>query len=217
MRLRARMWVAAGGCALALVGAFASAGPASAKGIQSATITGPGLTRPIEDPSPDMSKLPALTAFWDVMPGQPQPPTLMEQAPAGRLGPRYTVTWELMTDADETTAIRQDLYPLAEGGPLVHTAAGQPIFDGTTLGGWYEAPIALRDMLSSLGVPPASAVSPAKSSPATPPAVRSQSSDDWPWPPVIIGATGAMALASVGGVVAVRRVRRRERVAPIPL
>jgi hypothetical protein len=214
MRLRARMWVAAGGCALALMGAIASAGPASAKGIQSATISGPGLDDPIDA---EVGRLPALTAFWEVLPGQPEPPTLMEQAPAGRLGPRYTVTWQLMTDADETTAIRQDLYPLAEGGPLVHTAAGQPIFDGTTIGGWYAAPIALRDRLHALGVPPARAASPAKSSPATPPAVRSQSSDDWPWPPVIIGATGAMALASVGGVVAVRRARRRERVAPIPL
>jgi hypothetical protein len=214
MRLRARMWVAAGGCALALVGAIASAGPASAKGIQSATISGPGLDDPIDV---EVGRLPDLTAFWEVIPGQPEPPALMEQAPAGRLGPRYTVTWQVMTDADETTAIRQDLYPLAEGGPLVHTAAGQPIFDGTTIGGWYAAPIALRDRLRALGVPPAGAASPAKSMPQTPPAVRSQSSDDWPWPPVIIGATGAMALASVGGVVAVRRVRRRERVAPIPL
>ncbi|MGH9288516.1 MAG: hypothetical protein ACRD0V_09565 [Acidimicrobiales bacterium] len=209
--------MAAAACGVAV--ALAWAAPASAKGIQSATITGPGLDDPIDVSPPDGNggNLAALTAFWEVIPGQPAPPTLMEQAPAGRLGPRYTVTWQLMTDADETTAIRQDLYPLAEGGPLVHTAAGQPIFDGATLGGWYEAPIALRDMLSSLGVPPASAASPAKSSPATPPAVRSQSSDDWPWPPVIIGATGAVALASVGGVVAVRRVRRRERVAPIPL
>jgi hypothetical protein len=200
-----------------LVGVIASAGPASAKGIQSATITGPGLARPIEDPSPEMSKLPALTAFWDVMPGQPRPPALMEQAPTGRVGPRYTVTWQLMTGPDETTAIRQDLYPLADGGPLVHTAAGQPIFDGTTRGGWYEAPIALRDMLSSLGVPPASAASSAKSSPAIPPAVGAQSGGDPPWPAVIVVAAGAMALAGVGGAVAVRRARRRDRVAPVPL
>ena len=215
MRIGINRLMAAAACAVAV--ALAWAAPASAKGIQSATITGPGLARPIEDPSPDMSKLPALTAFWDVMPGQPHPPALLEQAPTGRVGPRYTVTWQLMTDPDETTAIRQDLYPLAEGGPLVHTAAGQPIFDGTTVGGWYEAPIALRDMLSSLGVPPASAASSAKSSRATPPAIGAQSGGDPPWPAVIIGATGAMALASVGGVVAVRRARRRERVAPIPL
>ena len=214
MRLRARMWVAAGGCALALVGAIASAGPASAKGIQSATISGPGLDDPIDV---EVGRLPDLTAFWQVIPGQPEPPTLTERPPAGRLGPRYTVTWQLMTDADETTAIHQDLYPLAEGGPLVHTAAGQSIFDGTTIGGWYKAPIALRDRLHALGVPPASAASPAKSSRSTPPASGAQSAGGPPWPPVIIGATGAMALAAVGGVVAVRRVRRRERVAPIPL
>ena len=214
MRLRARMWAAAGGCALASVAAIASAGPASAKGIQSATISGPGLDHPIDV---EVGRLPDLTAFWQVMPGQPEPPTLTERPLAGRLGPRYTVTWQLMTDADETTAIRQNLYPLAEGGPLVHTGAGQSIFDGTTIGGWYEAPIALRDRLHALGVPPASAASPAKSSRATLPASGAQSAGGPPWPPVIIGATGAMALASLGGVVAVRRVRRRERVAPIPL
>ena len=214
MRPRVRMWAAAGGCALALVGAIASAGPASAKGIQSATISGPGLDDPIDV---EVGRLPDLTAFWEVIPGQPEPPTLMEQAPTERLGPGYTVTWQLMTGPDETTAIRQDLYPLAEGGPLVHTAAGQPIFDGTTIGGWYEAPAALRDMLSSLGVPPASAASPAKSSAAIPPAVGAQSGGDPPWPAVIIGATAAMALTSVGGAIAVRRARQRRRVAPIPL
>jgi hypothetical protein len=213
------MWVAAGACALASMGAMAFAGPASAKGIQSATITGPGLDHPIDVSPPDGNggNLAALTAFWQVIPDQPEPPTLKEQAPTGKVGPRYTVTWQLMTGPNETTAIRQDLYPLAEGGPLVHTAAGQPIFDGTTIGGWYEAPIALRDRLGVLGVPPASAASPAKSSTATPPAVGAQSGGDPPWPAVIIGATGAMALASVGGVVARRRVRRRQRVAPIPL
>ena len=186
MRQGIKRSMAAGACAVALVGGLAMAGPASAKGIQSATITGPGLDHPIDI---EVGRLPDLTAFWQVMPGQPEPPTLMERAPTGRVGPRYTVTWQLMTDADETTAIRQDLYPLAEGGPLVHTAAGQPIFDGTTIGGWYQAPIALRDRLHALGVPPASAASPAKSSRATPPAAGAQSADDPPWPAVIIGAT----------------------------
>jgi hypothetical protein len=217
------MWMAAGACAVALAGAVAWAGPASAKGIQSATISGPGLDDPIDvTPSNgdgDSDRLATLTGFWDVMPGQPRPPTFSEQAPPGQLGPRYIITWRLMTGPEETTAIRQDLYPDAAGGPLVHTAAGQPIFEGTTVGGWYAAPFVLRDLLSSLGVPPA-APAPAKAakvSAATPDGTSAASSNPSPWPAVIIAATAVVALAGVGAAVAVRRARRRERVAPVPL
>jgi hypothetical protein len=203
------MSMAAGAAAVALAFVLALAGPAPAKGIQSATITGPGLDQPIDvsPPDGDGGNLAALTAFWEVMPGQPQPPTLADTAPTKQLGPRYTVTWRLMTGPDETTAIRQDLYPYADGGPLVHTAAGQPIFDASTLGGWHEAPDALRSRLTSLGVPAAGAA----------PVARAPSTGDSPWPAVIVVVTGAMALASVGGAVAVRRARRRGRVAPVPL
>jgi hypothetical protein len=199
--------MAAGTVTLALAIVLALAGPARAKGIQSATITGPGLDEPIDVAHGDGDGLASLTAFWEVMPGQPQPPTLTDQAPTKQLGPRYRLTWRLMTDTDETTAIRQDLYPYAEGGPLVHTAAGQPIFDAATVGGWYEAPVALRDRLNALGVLPA----------ASDPVDAAPSSDDSPWRAVIVVAAGAAALVSVGGAVALRRARRRERVAPVPL
>jgi hypothetical protein len=197
--------MAAGTVTLALALVLALAGPAQAKGIQSATITGPGLDEPLDVAHGD--GLASLTAFWEVMPGQPQPPTLTDRAPTKQLGPRYRLTWRLRTHADETTAIRQDLYPHAEGGPLVHTAAGQPIFDAATVGAWYEAPVALRDRLNALGVPPA----------ASDPVDAAPSSDDSPWRDVIVVAAGAAALASLGAAVVVRRARRRERVAPVPL
>jgi hypothetical protein len=199
--------IAASAVGMTLAVVLVLAGPAWAKGLQSATITGPGLEQPIDVADPDNSKLPALTGFWEVMPGQPAPPGLVEQAPTKQRGPRYRLTWRLMTDADDTIAIRQDLYPHAAGGPLVHTAAGQPIFDAATPGGWYAAPLTLRDMLQSLGVPPA----------GSPPAPAAPSSDDSPGRIAIIVAAGAVGLASVGGAVAVRRARRRERVAPVPL
>jgi hypothetical protein len=199
--------IAASAVGMTLAVVLVLAGPAWAKGLQSATITGPGLEQPIDVADPDNSKLPALTGFWEVMPGQPAPPGLVEQAPTKQRGPRYRLTWRLMTDADDTIAIRQDLYPHAVGGPLVHTAAGQPIFDAATPGGWYAAPLTLRDMLQSLGVPPA----------GSPPAPAAPSSDDSPGRIAIIVAAGAVGLASVGGAVAVRRARRRERVAPVPL
>jgi hypothetical protein len=199
--------IAASAVGMTLAVVLVLAGPAWAKGLQSATITGPGLEEPIDVADPDNSKLPALTGFWEVMPGQPAPPGLVEQAPTKQRGPRYRLTWRLMTDADDTIAIRQDLYPHAAGGPLVHTAAGQPIFDAVTPGGWYAAPLTLRDMLQSLGVPPA----------GSPPAPAAPSSDDSPGRIAIVVAAGAVGLASVGGAVAVRRARRRERVAPVPL
>jgi hypothetical protein len=199
--------IAASAVGMTLAVVLVLAGPAWAKGLQSATITGPGLEEPIDVADPDNSKLPALTGFWEVMPGQPAPPGLVEQAPTKQRGPRYRLTWRLMTDADDTIAIRQDLYPHAAGGPLVHTAAGQPIFDAATPGGWYAAPLTLRDMLQSLGVPPA----------GSPPAPAAPSSDDSPGRIAIVVAAGAVGLASVGGAVAVRRARRRERVAPVPL
>jgi hypothetical protein len=199
------MSMAAGAAAVALALVLALAGPAQAKGIQSATITGPGLDEPIDfsPPDGDGGDLAALTAVWEAMPGQPQTPALMDQAPTGELGPRYRITWRLMTGPDDVTAIRQDLYPYADNGPLVHTPAGQPIFGQSTPGGWREAPAALRDRLRALGVPEAGAV------PAT-------SAGGFPWPAVFTVATAVVALAGVAAV-AIRRARRRERVAPVPL
>jgi hypothetical protein len=200
--------IAASAVGMTLAVVLVLAGPAWAKGLQSATITGPGLEQPIDVADPDNSKLPALTGFWEVMPGQPAPPGLVEQAPTKQRGPRYRLTWRLMTDADDTIAIRQDLYPHAVGGPLVHTAAGQPIFDAATPGGWYAAPLTLRDMLQSLGVPPA----------GSPPAPAAPSSDDSPGRiAIVVAATAVVALAGGGGAFAVHRARRRERVAPVPL
>jgi hypothetical protein len=214
------MWMAAGACAVALAGTVALAGPASAKGIQSATISGPGLDHPIDvtPPNGDGGRLSSVTGFWDVMPGQPRPPTFTDEAPPGQLGPRYTITWRLMTGPNETTAIRQEIYPYAEAGPLVHTGSGQPVFDATTDGGWYAAPFVLRDALQELGVPVAGAAS-AEPPPANTPAARAPSSDDDPSLAVMLGAAAGLAAAGVGVGFAIRarRARRRERVAPVPL
>jgi hypothetical protein len=220
MRLVTKLGMAASACVLASAGLAALGGPVSAKGIPSAVITGPGLDDPIDVPPTDgeSGKLAALTGFWDVMPGQPHPPTFTERAPAGQPGPRYTITWRVLTGPDETTGVRQDVYPHAQAGPLVHTAAGQPVFDTATVGGWYAAPFALRDLLSSLGVPAADAApAAARSSATSPRAAPAPSPDDSPWPAVIVATTGAVALAGAAGALAVRRARRRGRVAPIPL
>jgi hypothetical protein len=200
------MSMAAAPAAVALALVVALAGPAQAKGIQSATITGPGLDEPIDfsPPDGDGGDLAALTAVWEAMPGQPRTSALMDEAPTRQLGPQYRITWRFLIGPDDVTTIRQDLYPYADGGPLVHTPAGQPIFDQSTSGGWREAPVALRDRLRALGVPEAGDV-------------PEPSADGTRWPAVFTLATAVVALAGVAGAVAVRRARRRERVAPVPL
>jgi hypothetical protein len=49
--------------------------------------------------------------------------------------------------------LKQDAYPLAAGGPVTFTAAGQPVLGTRTTGGWYRAPDTFRSLLTSLGVP----------------------------------------------------------------
>jgi hypothetical protein len=147
--------------AAAAVGIVVLASPAGAKGIESASITGPALTQPIDGPSVVNSKLPAMTAVWETRADGPELVTLLDRAPSAQLGPRYTITWRI-TGPGGPTPLRQDVYPHAEGGPLVHTAPGQPFFDAVTRGGWYEAHVGLRDMLSMLGVPPVGVVTPSE-------------------------------------------------------
>ena len=60
---------------------------------------------------------------------------------------RWSVEWF------HTQYVVQDIYPYAPGGPLLHTPAGQKVFDQTTAGGWYRAAPRLVDLLQSAGVP----------------------------------------------------------------
>ena len=198
MRRGITMSMAAGAAALALALVLALAGPAQAKGIQSATITGPGLDEPIAvaHSRRDSGDLARLTAVWEVMPGQPQTPALMDQAPTGQLGPRYRITWRLMTDSDETDRDPPGPLPLRGRWSAGPHPAGQLIFDGSTSGGWYGAPIALRDMLGSLGVP--AAVPPRQ--PVTSPQPAGGGRVLGPLAVAVVRRRGGwMALASVGG------------------
>jgi len=157
MRLAVRMLAAAVAALAGLAGGVGLGPPALAKGIESATITGPGLTRPIEVSGPATGKLPALAAVWEVTPGHPEPVPLLDRAPTRQLGPGYTIGWRILAGE-----LRQEVYPHASGGPLVHTAAGQAIHGGVTAGGWYQAHVALRDMLYMLGMPPVGVVTPSE-------------------------------------------------------
>lgn len=142
------------GVASVAVALFGFSHPVSAKGPESATITGPGIDRPIELMD---------TADFDLV------IRLMEQTglwygtgdllkePPGELGPGYTLTWinsgPPAKSVDERT-IRQMIYLDAENGPIIHTPAQEALRGwGPGVIGWFAAPSGLRDTLAELGVP----------------------------------------------------------------
>ena len=73
--------------------------------------------------------------------------------PPGARGPRYTITWTFPNGAGGADKVRQSVWPYAAGGPLTFMAAGQPVLDTTTTGGWYRAGDDLRQTLITLGLP----------------------------------------------------------------
>lgn len=194
--MRGRTAHGLGTAAVALVvtsGLVASAGTAGATGgahVDQAVVDGPGLDEPIVVADAGNTKLPALTglllALSEADAADPlsarvtgEAPELLDVAPSQELGVGLVITWDLTTattddaSAAEGTAhhvIRQEVYPNAEGGPLVHTRPAQTFTTidggagagnpdeagprpGQTVGGWYRAPDALNAMLHHMGLP----------------------------------------------------------------
>lgn len=139
--------------------ALAVAAPALAKGPSEATITGPALGEPITfswtvgDPASGtpFGSLVEGTGFFAAAFGQTPEPMLASK-PKGDLGPRYTIAYGGLGQYPDS-AIRQDLYPYAAGGPVTYMKPGQPLYDRTTVGGWYRAPVSFKDTLVSIGLP----------------------------------------------------------------
>lgn len=131
-------------------------GTALAKGPESLTITGPGIDKPIEVDFAQTGLIRDLFAQTGLWVGTSDGSQLTAQ-PTGDLGPAYTLTWVNSgppSDSIELRTIRQVLYPLAEGGPVVETPV-QTGLEGWGAGviGWFRAPEGLADTLTSLGVP----------------------------------------------------------------
>jgi hypothetical protein len=130
---------------------------AAAKEPAQASISGPGFQKTLKAaPGQHFSGTPlaALTeqsGFFPSAVGQTPNPMLAGR-PAGRLGPRYTIVWVVPGPPGNTThRVRQDLYPYAPGGAVTYTRPGQPIFDSTTRGGWYQN-YELKSTLVRLGL-----------------------------------------------------------------
>jgi hypothetical protein len=134
-----------------------------------------------------------------------QCPGGLQAAPTDRLGPRYTITWTFPDGTDR--GIRQHVYPYAATGPVTFMPAGQPIFEETTIGGWYQATDSLRQQLTSLGLPDRTALgsaaspAPAPASPQPTPAAAPPAA----WPRLAAVVAGLLLL--VAGAAVLRRRR----------
>lgn len=133
---------------------FGLATSALAKGPESGTLEGPGITEPIEffdqrpakEVQPAPSRLLDLTQLWRGAPPPTSPPT--------DLGDPYTITWVNMGPPSATVEERtivQHIYPDAEGGPLIHTP-DQPGLEGwgDSIKGWFEAPQELEEVIEDI-------------------------------------------------------------------
>jgi hypothetical protein len=175
---------------------------ALAKGPDAATIEGPGLASPLKidgsgswDQGGPFVRLVEETAFFTATWGGDD--ALLRARPAGELGPRFRVTYNLPGPAGRADPIRQDLYPYARGGPVSFMPSGQPFFETRrTIGGWYRGSTRLKTALLAAGLP-----AQPKPKPTVPPHEDSA-------PPLGLWALlGAMVLAAAT-VVALRRRAR---------
>ena len=148
-----RLSLAAAALAALLVPAVAAA-----KEPSQASISGPAFSKTLTMKNLEHfsgSKLAQLTdesGFFPSAVGQ-SPNPMLPGRPSGKLGPRYTIVWTVPGPPGVTVhKVRQQLYPYARGGAVTYTKPGQPIFDMTTVGGWYRNPL-LRGTLVGMGLP----------------------------------------------------------------
>ena len=138
--------------------AFALPATALAKGPSEATITGPGLSKAIKISGPEsdgspMMNLAEAAGFFPAAFGQ-TPDPLTYARPKGNLGPKYSIDYVVPGPDGGNDKIHQDLYPYAKPGAWTHMAAGQPIFDFETHGGWFTDS-RIKGILVAHGLPKA--------------------------------------------------------------
>jgi hypothetical protein len=211
----------AAGAAIAVTVALAT--PALAKGTTQASITGPGLARPVtvsvaagSEALPEqgdaLSSLAGQTGLFTVLFGPsigdvrtPDNPSRLRTPPAAAtLGPKYTVTYTVpgITPApgQARDQIRQYLYPRAAGGPVIYTLPGQQGFGQPLQAtGWLRGTPQLTATLTRLGVPVGAALPSTPSSVSSAPAAAPQ--PDGTTAPAWLIATIASAVAiAIGGI-----------------
>jgi len=212
------------GMVLAVTAAVAT--PALAKGATQASITGPGLTRPLTvsaqgealpGEGDTLSSLAEQTGLFTVLfgsGGTPGEPSALRTPPTvASLGPKYTITYTVPgvtpRPGQANGQIRQNLYPRAVGGPVIYTPAGQQGF-GQPLqaSGWLRGTPRLTVTLTRLGVP-VGASQPSTPRPAAPvPSAAPKPADATAPAWLIVTIVSAVAVAIAGTILWLRRGSR---------
>jgi len=190
--------------------------PALAKGPSQARITGPGLAHGLVfagngEPRQlsALANLALRTGLFTVLfgpgGGAPAPTRLRKLLPAASLGVRYTIVYTVPGvtphHGEQYGRIRQVLYPLAKGGPVIYTPPGQPGFGRPLqVTGWMRGGAQLTGTLAKLGVPPR------HPSAAHPAAARGAGGRTVDW---LVGSVAAVAAAATVGVAWRLRHRRQ--------
>jgi hypothetical protein len=218
-----RTWVVA---AMAGLAVLMTASPAVAKGADQATITGPGISTPIVvggDGEPGsaegLGQLGDDSGLFVAMfgPNSNGAMSLSSEAPTGPLGPRYELVYRVPGANPKPDTVKQDVYPLAAGGPVTFTPAGQSVLGTMTTGGWFRAPATFRPLLTSLGVPGvgsgAEAAAPTHPQPTTVAgAGNATPAHRTPWLIIAVGAI--VACVAVAAVALLRRSSRPRVISP---
>jgi hypothetical protein len=121
---------------------------AEAKGAMEVTVTGPGLEAPIRIDDVLANRIAQKSGLFR----RPSTGALVGR-PAGDLGPRYVATYAWLIEQDETTPLREELYPFAAEGAVTHTPSGQNVGESSAPGGWYRAGPELTLLLVNAGIP----------------------------------------------------------------
>jgi hypothetical protein len=223
------------GAAIAVTVALAS--PAIAKGTTQATITGPGLGRPVivsvaagSEALPEqgdaLSSLADQTGLFTLLFGpsvgdvnMPGKPSRLRMPPAAAtLGPQYTVTYTVpgITPApgQASDQIRQYLYPRAAGGPVIYTLPGQQgLGQPLQATGWLRGTPQLTATLTRLGILAAASLPSAPSSvasvPTAPALAPAPTPNDMTAPAWLIATIASAATIVIAGTAL--WLRRRPR------
>jgi hypothetical protein len=141
--------------------ALSLAAPAQAKGPDRATLTGPGLPKPLvfngygSDGKAPLFVLTSEGGFWlqtfgAAAAGVDRGKALAKR-PRGNLGPRYLVVYRV-PGPGTTSLIRQELYPYA-ASPVSYMARQRFWQTRTAHGGWYRWGTGLKAVLVEAGLP----------------------------------------------------------------
>jgi hypothetical protein len=132
----------------------------------------------------------------------------LDAAPTDRLGPAYTITWTFPDpNGGKDRKVRQRVHPYAAGGPVTFLPAGQPVFDATTTGGWYQGVDSFRQQLIDLGLPNRQPLTPAATAtpgPASPHPAQPASAPHPPAWPRIAAVTAALLTLAAGAALTLR-------------